>query len=124
MPANFIGWFPTVSGVNFAFRAAATDAACNNGCPLIDAALITFPSSSTTILTSTLPDARAARAMGGYAGLGRLTALTFAYSALEKHSLKDQEGILLGFAPELCDGSAETEPISSNESRNFVAMAP
>jgi len=64
-------------GEKQARRAASTDAACNNGCPLNARASSMQPRSFTTILTATAPDARAAFAIGGYGGFGKLMARPF-----------------------------------------------
>src|SRR6185295_13857015 len=62
-------------GENLADFAAPTAAACNSGCPETAWAETTLPFSSMSTCTTTVPEACAARAIGGYAGLGKLIAL-------------------------------------------------
>src|SRR5207247_8425184 len=64
-------------GENLAPRAAATATACNSGCPETACADMTLPFSSIVTCTTTVPEACACLAMGGYGGFGRLIALPF-----------------------------------------------
>src|SRR4030095_16995333 len=73
-PETLTGCPDNLVGENFAPRAAATLIACNSGWPETAWALTTFPFSSTSTCTTTVPAASAARAIGGYCGCGKLIA--------------------------------------------------
>src|SRR5258708_39533661 len=74
-PLTLTGWPDNLVGVNFDERAAFTAAACSRGCPLVACAATTLPFSSINTCTVTCPDACALRAIGGYGGCTRCTAL-------------------------------------------------
>ena len=75
MPVTLTGCPDNLVGENLAPRAAAAATARSNGWPETAAAEITLPFSSIVTWTTTVPDAWACRAIGGYAGFGRLIAL-------------------------------------------------
>src|SRR6185503_118505 len=77
IPVTLTGCPDSLVGENFALRAAATAAACSNGCPETACAETTLPLSSTVTWTTTVPEALAALATGGYCGFGKLIALPF-----------------------------------------------
>jgi hypothetical protein len=60
----------TLVGIYLIFIAAASDVALNNGWPQTASALITLPERLRIMATVTAPEAPAAFAMSGYAGLG------------------------------------------------------
>src|SRR6185295_9146766 len=74
-PVTLTGCPDNLVGENLAPRAAAAATARNSGWPDTAAAEITLPFSSIVTCTTTVPAAWACRAIGGYAGLGRLIAL-------------------------------------------------
>src|SRR5215210_782210 len=69
-PETFTGCPESSVGENLALRAAATAACCKSGWPETAEAETTRPDSSTRICTVTVPEARAAFAMGGGVGAG------------------------------------------------------
>src|SRR5882672_3117776 len=73
-PVTLTGCPDSLVGENLAPRAAATATACSNGWPDTACAEITLPFSSIVTWTTTVPEAWACLAIGGYAGLGRLIA--------------------------------------------------
>lgn len=74
-PLTFTGSPIKEVGENFACQAARTQTCCNIGWPETGLAEVTFPYSSMTTWTTTVPAALAARASAGYSGFGRLMAL-------------------------------------------------
>src|SRR5215510_942944 len=76
-PVTLTGCPESFVGENFAERAAPTAAPCNRGCPDTACAETTLPFSSISTCTTTVPEACAALAIGGYAGFGKLIALPF-----------------------------------------------
>src|SRR6185503_7335365 len=74
-PLTFTGCPESLVGVNFDARAAATAAACKSGCPETACAVTTLPFSSISTCTCTEPEACALRAIAGYGGVTRRTAL-------------------------------------------------
>src|SRR6267143_5763631 len=73
-PVTLTGCPDNLVGENLAPRAAAAATACSSGWPEIACAEITLPFSSIVTCTTTVPEACACLAMGGYAGFGRLIA--------------------------------------------------
>ena len=76
-PVTFTGCPESFVGENLAPRAAPTATACSNGWPDTARAEITLPFSSMVTWTTTVPEACACLAIGGYAGFGRLIAFPF-----------------------------------------------
>src|SRR5216684_6606619 len=74
-PLTFTGCPESLVGVNFDDRAAPTAAACSKGWPEVAWAATTLPFSSIKTCTTTCPEACALRAIGGYGGCTRWTAL-------------------------------------------------
>src|ERR1044071_4657364 len=85
----FTGWPESSVGEKRALCAACTAACLRSMWPLVALAAITLPISSMTTSTTTMPEARALLAAGGYAGFGKLTALPL--------STPPETGVNIGF---------------------------